>query len=291
MKLSNKIKYILGAPKSAILSKKYAMPHVMNDTETLEYLLTHHCSICRYGDGEFNLMRGVGIKFQENDAVLNRRLCEIARAGTHDDILICLPNIFSSLDHFSGESKHWWKNYLRCTRGYWYRTFSGGSVFGDTNVTRFYVENKNKDRDEYVQNLKKIWEGKKVLIVEGRRTRMGMGNDLFAGATSLKRLICPSQNAFSVYDKILNAVKREVEAGDYDLMICALGPTATVLCYDMADTIQSLDLGHIDVEYEWYLAKAETKQAIKNKSVTEVTDECSDECDEIYRSQLIGEIE
>lgn len=288
MKLFNKVRYILCAPYSAWLAKKFPQPQVMSDYETLEYILTNNCSICRYGDGELNLMRGVGIKFQQNNDALRKRLNEIA-CSARSNVLICVPNIFVSIDHFSEESRKWWKNYLRCTRGYWYRAFTG-KLYGDTNLTRFYVENKDKDRDEYVKNLKRLWEGKKVLIVEGSKTRMGMGNDLFAGAVSLKRLICPSENAFSVYDKILDEVKREVGSGDYDLMICALGPTATVLCYDMADAIQSLDLGHVDIEYEWYLAKSETKQSIKNKSVTEVTDDCGDECGETYKSQIIGNI-
>ena len=37
------------------------------------------------------------------------------------------------------------------------------------------------------------------------------------------------------------------------LFILALGPMATVLAYDLARLgYRALDLGHIDIEYEWF---------------------------------------
>lgn len=289
MKLINKIKYVLTAPKSKRWAKKFSMPPVMSDYETLDYIIEQNCSICRFGDGELNLMRGVGIKFQEKDKGISDRLKEIAGATLKEDTLICIPNIFKSLNNFTPEAKKWWGNYLKCTRGYWYKYFRG-SIYGDTNLTRFYVENLDKERDEYVSKLKRIWQDKNILIVEGQKSRLGMGNDLFSNTKSINRILCPSANAFKYYNKILSKVTEEVEKGNYDLLICALGPTATVLCYDLADKIQSLDLGHIDIEYEWYLVKAQTKKAVKNKSVTEVADGCDDEVDLIYKSQIIGEV-
>ena len=54
------------------------------------------------------------------------------------------------------------------------------------------------------------------------------------------------------------------------LFILALGPTATVLAYDLATFgFQALDLGHIDIEYEWFLMGATKKVPIKNKYVNE----------------------
>ena len=117
-------------------------------------------------------------------------------------------------------------------------------------MTRFYVENIDKDRDDYVVRLKKLWQDKRILIVEGKKSRLGMGNDLFMTAAEVKRLLCPSVNAFVRYPEILAAVNKLINTNSFDLVICALGPTATVLCFDIADKIQALDLGHIDIEYE-----------------------------------------
>jgi len=56
---------------------------------------------------------------------------------------------------------------------------------------------------------------------------------------------------------------------DY-LVLLAVGPTATVLAADLSSKgYQAIDIGHIDIEYEWYLHHATHKVPIKNKFVNE----------------------
>ena len=51
----------------------------------------------------------------------------------------------------------------------------------------------------------------------------------------------------------------------------ALGPAATVLSYDLAKAgYHALDIGHLDIEYEWFLRKATKKINIEDKWVNEV---------------------
>ena len=58
---------------------------------------------------------------------------------------------------------------------------------------------------------------------------------------------------------------------DKRLVLLALGPAATILAYDLAKSdIRALDIGHIDLEYEWYLMGAEEKVVVKNKYTNEV---------------------
>lgn len=45
----------------------------------------------------------------------------------------------------------------------------------------------------------------------------------------MKRILCPSKNAFSKYDEILNNC---ISCDKESLFIIALGPTATVFAYD-----------------------------------------------------------
>lgn len=74
-------------------------------------------------------------------------------------------------------------------------------------------------------------------------------------------------NAFNVYDKIINAV---LKYGGKRVILIALGPTATLLAYDLYKLgYQSVDVGHIDIEYEWFLRNATHKIQIKNKYVNE----------------------
>ena len=51
-----------------------------------------------------------------------------------------------------------------------------------------------------------------------------------------------------------------------NLILLALGPTATILAYDLCRLgYQALDIGHIDIEYEWFLKKVDKKVPIENK--------------------------
>lgn len=89
------------------------------------------------------------------------------------------------------------------------------------------------------------------MFIEGDRTRMGVGNDLFSNAGSIERIIAPNEDAFDVYEGIYKAA---LTYGKDRLILIALGPTATVLAYDLAKAgYWALDIGHLDLEYEWYL--------------------------------------
>lgn len=98
---------------------------------------------------------------------------------------------------------------------------------------------------------------------------MGVGNDLFAEAASIKRILCPATNAWEQYDKILSTIL-ELNLDQDTLYILALGPTATVLAYDLTQYgFQALDLGHIDIQYEYSLRNTKEKIAIEGKYVNE----------------------
>ena len=66
------------------------------------------------------------------------------------------------------------------------------------------------------------------------------------------------------------------------LILIALGPTATILAYDLANfNYQAIDVGHIDLEYEWFLRGAKKRQNIEGKAVNEVSSK-NENVEEIY---------
>lgn len=104
--------------------------------------------------------------------------------------------------------------------------------------------------------------------------------------------MCPSKSAFSVYDKILRNVLEVHEKEE--LILIALGPTATILAYDLAEKgVQALDVGHIDIEYEWFLRKDRTHKKIEGKFVSEAQggSEVSAVKEQAYVSQIVMKIE
>ena len=117
---------------------------------------------------------------------------------------------------------------------------------------------------------------------------MGIGNNLFSNVKSINRILAPSKNAFSVYDKIINSA---LYIDKNRLILLSLGPTATVLAYDLAKFgYQAIDIGHLDNEYEWYQAKADKRTSLPYKYVNEVNGgENVSEFESIeYQSQIIA---
>lgn len=264
---------------------------ILNRKDTVEKLLREQCSVSRYGDGEFYVMGGSGNGFQQNNAKLAQKLKE-ALDNPLPNLLLCIPRSLVAFGEYNLFSKRFIQNFLcrefRRSVSPYVKT---DQVYGDALFTRFYMNLKDKSNvGEFVSLLKQLWANRDILIVEGVYSRLGVGNDLFNNAKSIQRILCPSVNAFDSYDEILEEAKTK---GEGKLIILAIGMTATVLAYDLAkEGLQALDLGHIDVEYEWFKRKAKTKIPLPYKAVNEAGQNTSiPECNEpAYKSSIIKSI-
>ena len=58
------------------------------------------------------------------------------------------------------------------------------------------------------EKLKRLWENKNLLIVEGATSRSGVGNDLFDQALSIKRIVCSSHCAYKDVDAIESTIRK-----------------------------------------------------------------------------------
>jgi glycosyltransferase family protein len=131
---------------------------------------------------------------------------------------------------------------------------------------------KDKSRSSGIfSQLKQIWHNRDIVIIEGEHTKLGVGNDLFENANDIKRIITVSKNAFNKYEAIIEEAKKQ---GKNKLILIALGATATILAYDLTkEGFQACDVGHLDVEYEWFLKKTTKKIPLDGKFVNEVSTE------------------
>lgn len=57
----------------------------------------------------------------------------------------------------------------------------------------------------YLENIKRIWLNRDILLIEGEYSRLGVNNDLFSGVRSLQRILCPAKDAYEKYNDILKA--------------------------------------------------------------------------------------
>ena len=288
--------YVPIVAKAKFLSLRLSQPlRIMSAEDTIDYILEHHCSIARYGDGEFNIaLHDYGVVFQGYNPSLSKRLKEVL-LSKNDDLLVCLPHALRDQRGLNRHAKTFWmywslNEYENLVR----HLSSAGNqnkIYGDASITRPYKDWKRIEHAERVfAKLKLIWESRDILIVEGEQTRLGVGNDLLSNASSIKRILCPPNNAFDQYDLILDSVAKHWNG---ELILIALGPAATVLAADLAGHgMQALDVGHMDIEYEWMLRRSTEKEQIPGKYTNEANnDESIGECaDPQYLSQIVCRI-
>lgn len=276
------------------MMKKINGYNVLSDEKTLEYIFAGY-SISRFGDGEFDIMSDVSIGFQSSNALIKKNLYDIVENIGEMKLLLCIPRYISDCSGLSRKAEEFWKMYFAANRIP--KVFKRSRVYGNTNFTRFYMDFMDKNdtiMSFKIENIRKIWLDKDVILVEGEKSRNGVGNGLFNNAHSIKRIICPSINAYDKKDLILKSIENNAIKNSNSIILLTLGPTATVLSYELCKMgYQAIDLGHLDIEYEWFLRKTTQKIPIEGKYVNEVEKKYIDVSESAlfdYRSQIIDVI-
>lgn len=292
-KLRFPFKFMRAAIKYPAANARVKQYQVMSPDETIDLLLKNKkLSICRFGDGELEMTLYKNIGFQPFDERLSARLKEILQRGVTDtgNCLICMPDAYRSTKNMrSGSALFWFFH-----KSFFFRNYepllSKKYRYGNTSVTRPYHDYKDKSQAPIIfAKFKRLIADQRLLIVEGSGTRLGLGNDLLDSARQVSRITTLNRNAFSVYDNLYNAVSGA--AKNYDLVLISLGPTATLLAYDLSQQgVRAIDTGHIDIEYEWMRSAAKNKMKVEGKNVNEVgvlLNEDNSPTDEAYRQQIL----
>lgn len=249
------------------------VPQIKSGEELLKKIIIDKSSLSRFGDGEFDTMRGKARPwFQEYSTSLKDRLIEVINSDI-PSLNIAIAENFSHMERYKEEAADLIRNFMaHGTRDEIMNFLVPGKIYYDAYVSRPYIIYKSKENAKKIFDLfKNIWKDRNLLLVEGQYGRMGIGNDLLSGAKSVKRIICPSTNVWNYYDEILDQIENIVRADD--LICISLGPTATVLAFDLARKgFQALDIGQLDNEYEWFIRNVESRVPIPGKMVAEVSE-------------------
>lgn len=274
-----------------IINRKNKKIDILDTAATLEEMVLDKKSICRFGDYEFDLINGRSVAYQMKDLELVNKLRYILKKGSDEKCFVGIPYSLCSLSQFNNKSKVWWFRYFASNREKIMNYLNKDSTYADSQISRIYINRRNKNLSKYYFDCwKKIWQDRKVLLVEGEASRFGVGNDLFDNCKTIRRILCPKENAFKSYKQIMNAI---LQTNDFDIILLCLGPTATVLAYELAHIgYWSIDIGNMDMEYEWMKNKTQKPIAINGKYTIEAPNGTNDyECnDEKYISQIIERI-
>lgn len=264
-------------------------PRVLSVDETMDLIIQKNISVIRFGDGEISLIDGLNLGFQKYNAELAAKL-EMILKTDESGLLLTLPDMWERQDWQEDYAYKFGVHHIYRYGPAWKSVLSFDRTYGNTAMTRFYLCFKDKSQAaERFKKLFSIWENKDVVLVEGEKSRLGVGNDLFDKVKSLQRILCPPTDAYDKYEAIKNEA---IKIGKDKLVLISLGPTAKVLAYDLFKLgYRVIDIGHIDMEYEMFLRKADKQVKVPFKYFNEINERNPEECkDEKYLNQTIAVI-
>ena len=279
--------------RNSAVFKELSSIRFLSDEETFKQMRVEKKSLCRFGDGEIRWMfqKTTGSFGQENSKELSTRLQEIIKS-TDESILIAIPKFFDEMDGYDTSRIKSRNVHLAQCASMWRNVLDLNRVYPDALITRVYNGRHNCDWNWMFEQWKSIWNNKDIIVIEGSQTRFGVGNSLLDNAATVSRIIGPSENAFSRIDDLERLAFNRPKSY---LFLIALGPTATIIAYDLAKKgYQAIDVGHLDIEYEWFI-NSETKAVpIKGKYVNEAGGRSTTEFEasviEKYEKQIIERV-
>lgn len=281
-------KHFLSAVYPLVI-KIYPLPIVKSIPETIDKILKDKVSICRFGDGELlYISEQRSLPFQKQDSRLRNYFIKILQSENRN-ILIGLPVGYQSLQNLKKEAKVTWRAIISWTYPKVKKILKKDKIYYNASMTRLYMDYEDTSHSgDWFKKVQSIWNDKDILLIEGEKSRLGVGNNLLKNANSVKRVLGPAHNAFDQFDQLLNFAKQQSKDV---LVLIAMGPTAKPLAYELALAgFQALDIGNLDVEYEWFLKGTTEKVIIQGKYTSEAKGGriVADIINEEYENQIVA---
>ena len=265
--MKRKIKDILAAIVYYLYEKGILHNSIKVHTidETIDELLQTEKSMVRFGDGEIVMIKGVDLMLQKASPEIGEGLARILRYE-QDELMVTIPGIFDTLSDHRKASRQFWRDHLLFCRKTYEKYCNPDRIYGTTFVSRCYYYPSDRSRCAgWFAKIKKIWENRDVVIVEGTKTHNGIGTDLLNSAASIERIICPPKDAYGALPQIEEACE---QYGTDRLFLLSVGVAAKFLAEDLFQKgYRVLDIGNLDLEYEWFIRQTPDKIPLEKHDV------------------------
>ena len=231
-------------------------PLQLTMTETLDAIHDERLSLARFGDGELMLMANgdYNIGFQTNSRELQQELKAATNPGwkAPGRVLVGMPPPFRGQLHWTGAYITMWSTLKPL--------IDPSQRYGHSMVTRPVFLRQAGAKG--VEQWRRIWQGRPVLVVTGRGSRFDVIPELFDTAAKVDILHTAPRHSFEQREKILGDVLNR--ASPDTLVLLSLGPTATILAHHIAAAgIQALDIGHLSASYSHVFANGRTPESMQ----------------------------
>ena len=234
-------------------------PKILGYNESIDYIINSKCSLCRFGDGEFNLVSGGDVSFQKYNQQLAQRLREILMScfdssANDRNIKIAVGREYYDFSDWNNLIfPKFFEEYVMLNEERLVSVFSESYEYLATGISQLYNLFKNYDFTSYFEHVKEIWNNRDITIICGERIFNNISYNIFDCAKSVEYLYAPTENAFDQYDEILARAKT---VSKEKLVIAILGPTGKLLAWDLFTLgYQALDFGHIAKDYDSFMNK------------------------------------
>ena len=271
--------------------KIFKMPTVLSVEETLVAIESNKkACVVRFGDGEILYMTDkLNLPFQRYDIRLSNSFQEILK-NEHPNLFVGLPIGYNSLNTMNREGRVFWRSQIVWNYPRFRKYLNLQTTYFNASITRLYYGFERSLAEQNFNRWKQILKADNVLLIEGEKTRFGIGNDLLNGVKNINRILGPKHHAFDRADEIINYVEQFDK--DFDIILVALGPAAKYITLQLfLKGYRVLDVGNLDIEYEWFLREVTERIAIPGKYTSEVRGgrEVMDLADDTqYTSQIIA---
>jgi glycosyltransferase family protein len=211
---------------------------VKDEWETIRILVETRASIARYGDGEFNIAVGGNAKAQLGSPVMAQRLRDILKSNS--PCLVGIPNMYNGNTAAPDTKQHsFWGN--MANRRHYDCLMDPAKQYYSSFITR--PDNAVAiNTVDYFEYCRQLWNGRRVVVVTGQGVPFCKDEGYLGNCETISTILGPAVNAWSEYKQLF---KRCLVFDKDMLFLLRLGPTATVLAFDLCHAgYQALDLGH-----------------------------------------------
>ncbi len=220
---------------------------IHNEFETIKKLQNGY-SITRFGDGEFRIIYGKNIPFQECNNELAEKLNKILRYDKlPDNLLVAIPPFYQNIVPKrinNGKVLKYWNSYLKKKESLHIESIlNKNKEYYSSFISR--IESFDYNKIDYMNEMSKIWKNRNVVLVinENLFNKKKILFDNIMKESKIKNIIfCPEINAYSEYNAIFNkCILNETDT----LFLIMAGPMASVLSCELCKhNFQSIDIGH-----------------------------------------------
>ena len=246
----------LAAIKTKFMWDEIKVPKIKDDLETISELVNTNKSIIRFGDGEIFLMLGKNNCFEPANEKIKNILNEIFYNDIPDLLTGTRYDMFrintDFIDYTIGSYRNVFllKKYSKIKH-----LFNYNKTYYSACFIYPYLIYSGWNFDNYFDELRKIWQDKKLTIVIGNNIFKKIKYNIFDNAKEISYIFGPNKQAFKQYDSLKEKV---LKAPKDNILIFILGPCGKILAYDAFKVgYRVLDLGHLIKNYDFYQRRNE----------------------------------